>query len=297
MPIIQIGLVDNDLAKNFPAEIALKADVRETLRVLVPAIEVTGGVPLATLASDRIESLKSVNWSANRDRLVQDISRRKDAVPIDPDWLALQVVDALPANAILVDEGLTSSRYMAALKRHRDRYGYHQMASGGIGWGLPASVGASLANPERPVVCYSGDGSAMYSIQSLWTAAHHNLPLTVVLLNNGGYRIIKQRLQGVPWNQPFCRHGFPRAIRRLHGSRPVVGCSRHSRQRRRSISEHSGFGDRTTRTGAHRSHRGWRNLGRAPKAAELTDSRESAVPRHGDITRCASSRPIRRSII
>lgn len=52
----------------------------------------------------------------------------------------------------------------------------------------------SLANPGRPVVCYVGDGSAMYSVQSLWSAAHHKLPLTVVLINNGGYRIIKQRL-------------------------------------------------------------------------------------------------------
>ena len=59
---------------------------------------------------------------------------------------------------------------------------------------MPASVGVSLANPDRPVVCFSGDGSAMYSIQALWTAAHHKLPLTVVIANNGGYRIIKQRL-------------------------------------------------------------------------------------------------------
>jgi len=66
--------------------------------------------------------------------------------------------------------------------------------SGGIGWGVPASVGVSLANPQRPVVCFSGDGSAMYSIQALWTAAHHKLPLNVVICNNGGYRIIKQRL-------------------------------------------------------------------------------------------------------
>jgi len=104
------------------------------------------------------------------------------------------VVEAMPDNAILVDEGLTSSRQMLALRPHRDRYGYHALASGGIGWGLPASVGVSLANPDRPVVCYSGDGSAMYSIQALWTAAHHQLPLTVVIVNNGGYRIIKQRL-------------------------------------------------------------------------------------------------------
>jgi benzoylformate decarboxylase len=103
-------------------------------------------------------------------------------------------VQAMPDGAILVDEGLTSSRHINALRPHRDRYGYHALASGGIGWGLPASVGVSLANPGRPVVCYSGDGSAMYSIQALWTAAHHKLPLSVVIVNNGGYRIIKQRL-------------------------------------------------------------------------------------------------------
>jgi benzoylformate decarboxylase len=193
--IVQIGLVDHDIAKNFSAEIAIKADVRETLRALVPAIESAGGISLAKRASDHIEDLGRKNWTANRERLVREITQRNRAIPIDPDWVALQVVDALPPDAILVDEGLTSSRYMSALRAHRDRYGYHQMASGGIGWGLPASVGASLANPNLPVVCYSGDGSAMYSIQSLWTAAHHNLPITFVLLNNGGYRIIKQRLQ------------------------------------------------------------------------------------------------------
>src|SRR5258705_8487692 len=83
---------------------------------------------------------------------------------------------------------------MYALRPHRDRYGYHALASGGIGWGLPASVGVSMANPDRPVVCFSGDGSAMYSIQALWTAAHHKLPLTVVISNNGGHRILKQAL-------------------------------------------------------------------------------------------------------
>src|ERR1700689_1785968 len=102
--------------------------------------------------------------------------------------------EGMPDNAILVDEGLTSSRQTLSLRPHRDRYGYHALASGGIGWGLPASVGVSLANSDRPVVCYSGDGRPMYSIQSLGTAANHKLPLTFVIANNGGYRIIKQRL-------------------------------------------------------------------------------------------------------
>ncbi len=194
MPIVQIGLVDWDLAKNYSAEIALKADVRETLRVLVPALKASGGAALESRAKQGIAALAAKNWTAKRKVLVEQISKSKDRSPIDPDWLALQVVEAMPANAIMVDEGLTSSRQMLALRPHRDRYGYHALASGGIGWGLPASVGVSLANPDRPVVCFSGDGSAMYSIQALWTAAHHKLPLTVVIVNNGGYRIIKQRL-------------------------------------------------------------------------------------------------------
>ena len=192
--MVQVGLVDWDLAKNYGAEIALKADVKETLRVLVPALKSAGGAALEARAKKGVAELASKNWTAKRKTIVEQISKAKDRSPIDPDWLALQVIEAMPDNAILVDEGLTSSRHISALRAHRDRFGYHALASGGIGWGLPASVGASLANPDRPVVCFSGDGSSMYSIQSLWTAANHKLPLTFVIVNNGGYRIIKQRL-------------------------------------------------------------------------------------------------------
>jgi benzoylformate decarboxylase len=194
MPIVQVGLVDWDIAKNYSAEIALKADVRETLRALIPALKSAGGAALEARARNGIEALASKNWTAKRKTLVEQISKAKDKSPIDADWLALQVVEAMPDHAILVDEGLTSSRQITALRPHRDRYGYHALASGGIGWGLPASVGVSLANPDRPVVCFSGDGSSMYSIQALWTAANHKLPLTFIIVNNGGYRIIKQRL-------------------------------------------------------------------------------------------------------
>jgi benzoylformate decarboxylase len=192
--IVQVGLVDWDLAKNYGAEIALKADVKETLRVLVPALKAAGGAALETRAKHGIAELASKNWTAKRKAIVEQIAKAGSKSPIDPDFLTLQMVEAMPDNAILVDEGLTSGRQLLALRPHRDRYGYHALASGGIGWGLPASVGVSLANPQRPVVCFSGDGSAMYSIQALWTAAHHKLPLNVVIANNGGYRIIKQRL-------------------------------------------------------------------------------------------------------
>jgi benzoylformate decarboxylase len=194
LPVLQIGLVDWDLAKNYGAEVALKADVKETLKALVPALKAAGGSALEARARKGLAELAPKNWSAKRKPLVEQIGKAAGKLPIDPDYLSLQVVEAMPDNAILVDEGLTSARQILNLRPHRDRYGYHALASGGIGWGVPASVGVSLANPDRPVVCYSGDGSAMYSIQALWTAAHHKLPLSVVIVNNGGYRIIKQRL-------------------------------------------------------------------------------------------------------
>ncbi len=208
MAQVQIGLVDHDIAKNWPVEIAIKADVAETLRALIPALQSIGGPALKRRAEAGLAALAEKNWSARRARLVADIESAPHPGAINPDWLTLQVIKAADARAILVDESLTSGRHVAALRAHRERYGFHALASGGIGWALPASIGVSLANMDRPVVCYSGDGSAMYSIQSLWTAAHHKLPLTVVIANNGGYRIIKQRLKAFHQSERFVGMDF-----------------------------------------------------------------------------------------
>lgn len=205
MPVVQVGLVDHDIGKNFATEIALKADVRETLGALTPRLKALGGEALAQSAERGLAALRQDNWQSRRDALVASLASRAQQQPIDADWLLWQTVEALPERAIFVEECLTAAKHIPALLPYRDRYGFHGLASGGIGWGLPGAVGAGLANPERPVVCFLGDGSAMYSIQALWSAAHQGVNLNVVLINNGGYRIIKQRLQS------------------FHGSRHFVG--------------------------------------------------------------------------
>ena len=65
---------------------------------------------------------------------------------------------------------------------------------GGIGQGLPSGIGLKLAFPERPVLCVSGDGSALYTIQALWTAAHHRIPVVFAIINNRVYRILKYNM-------------------------------------------------------------------------------------------------------
>ncbi len=193
--VIQIGQLDWEMGKNYPAEIALRADVGETLRALIPALERQGGAALGEAAAERLAALVDVNWSARRPKVADQARTNANATPIAPDWLMLNIVEALPSDAIVVNEGLTTAQRLLDLLPYRDRYGFHGNASGGIGWGLPAAVGVQLAHPDRRVVALSGDGSALYSIQALWTAAHLELPITFVIANNKGYRILKQRLR------------------------------------------------------------------------------------------------------
>jgi benzoylformate decarboxylase len=200
LPIVHIGLIDWDMGKNFAAEMAVQADVRETLLALTPVLARQGGERLAARAKASMAELAKSNWTAKRADLAARIEARAKATPMDPDWLTLQVAKALPRDAVVVNESLTAGRHLTDLVPYRDRYGFHGLAAGGIGWGVPAAVGVALAQAPRPVLCYSGDGSAMYTIQALWTAAHLKLPITYVIANNGGYRILKQRLKAFHGN-------------------------------------------------------------------------------------------------
>ena len=114
--------------------------------------------------------------------------------PVDPRYLMLRISETLPQNAIVVEEALTSSASLPGFLELRDPKGFYGLASGGLGFGLPGAVGISLAQPGRPVVAIIGDGSVMYGVQALWTAAHLKLPITYVIANNRSYRILKERL-------------------------------------------------------------------------------------------------------
>jgi benzoylformate decarboxylase len=124
-------------------------------------------------------------------------SRARAAItklPIDPLALMLTVAEALPADAIVVEETLSSGMGLRELLKSDDPQSFFGLRGGGIGWGLPAAIGVKLALPKRPVVALVGDGSAMYTCQALWTAAHDRVAVVFVIINNKSYRILKQRL-------------------------------------------------------------------------------------------------------
>lgn len=172
--------------------------VRWEMRPLQHGLIIDGATRRATQrqrAAERLAELSGRNWTANR-KARADVASAKAAMrPIDPKWPMLTIADLLPQDAIIVDDALTTGASLPTFMHLRDRFAYFGDVSGGIGWAIAAAVGIQLALPERKVIALLGDGSAMYSIQALWTAAHQKLPTVFVVFNNGGYRIIKQRLK------------------------------------------------------------------------------------------------------
>jgi acetolactate synthase I/II/III large subunit len=101
----------------------------------------------------------------------------------------------LPEGAILVDEGVSSAFSYYGLSRGLVPHSYITIAGGSIGYGMPCSTGAAMACPERPVINLEADGSAMYTVQALWTQARHNLNITTLICANRSYNILKMELE------------------------------------------------------------------------------------------------------
>src|SRR5205085_889454 len=99
--------------------------------------------------------------------------------------------------AIISDEAVTSGLTLPTHTAGAPRHDVLTLTGGAIGQGLPVAVGAAVACPDRPVIALEGEGSAMYTIQSLWTMAREELNVTVVIFNNRSYAILNMELERV----------------------------------------------------------------------------------------------------
>ena len=201
--VVHLSERDWELGKNHPTELALQCNVKETLRALLPLLKAKRGAAQASQAAERLAGLEPRNWSAQRDRACAEALLAAETAPIDPRYLMLRFTEALPQDAVVVEEALTSALSLPSLLPMRDPKSYYGLASGGLGFALPGAVGVSLALPGRPIAALIGDGSAMYGVQALWTAAHLKLPITYVIANNRSYRILKERLVSMRGRSEF----------------------------------------------------------------------------------------------
>jgi benzoylformate decarboxylase len=191
--LLHIAADAGALARAHPTRLALSGDPKATLAALEPLVRARAD---ATAARDRLDAA-GARRRVDIDRLEQAALDRYPNVPVDPMAAAHALVRAIPPGTAVVDEAITTGVYVRGFHHQAVDAGYFFCKGGGLGWGMPAACGVSLARDGAPVLCAVGDGSAMYSPQALWTAAHEQLPVVFAVVNNRQYRILKDNLRGM----------------------------------------------------------------------------------------------------
>jgi benzoylformate decarboxylase len=174
---------DPDEAARAPVGDAIVADLRSAAEALLAAAKPTQRPAPPTRAA------------------VPDVEQAK--APLKPETLWAAVGHAAPADTLWVSEAGSNELAITNMIRPGNPFSHLTAAGEGLGFGLPAAVGAQLAAADRPVVALMGDGSMHYAITALWTAAHYRIPLTIVVASNAEYGVLKEfgmweKTAGVP---------------------------------------------------------------------------------------------------
>ncbi len=174
-----------------------------------PSLLAPPGCEIHRLTSAAEDSAHALAWLAQElgaeagAALVQ--SSRRPALPqgaLDKDSLAQALGALIPEQAIVADEAITTGRGFFPYTAGAPPHDWLNNTGGSIGLGLPLATGAAVACPDRKVLCLSGDGSAMYTVQSLWTQAREGLDVTTVIFANRDYAILKGELRNMGAAQP-----------------------------------------------------------------------------------------------
>ncbi|HRJ40294.1 MAG: thiamine pyrophosphate-binding protein [Caldilineaceae bacterium] len=184
-PIIQLDINPQELGRNYPIQVGMQGDVRNTLRRMLAHV---ASVEPRQPWIGRVQMLVQV-WKESVSEQVN-----ADTLPMRPERLCREVSDALPSDAILVSDTGHSGIWtgtMLDLKHPKQSY---IRCSGSLGWSLPAAMGAKCAAPERPVLCFTGDGGIWYHLSELETAVRCGIH-TVTLVNNN--HALNQEKRGV----------------------------------------------------------------------------------------------------
>lgn len=182
-----------EIEKNYPAQVGLWADVKSGLEDLHDALEGLLSEAQRDEARMRATDLAEAK-TQKQEAYLERVRKGWDQKPLLPGRLFLEMNEVLPRDTIIVAEAVTSSVPLFRAMTFNEPGSFYTLRGGVLGWGIGGALGIKLAKPHRPVVAVIGDGSAMYSIQGLWTAAHCNLPVIYVICNNRSYRILKHFL-------------------------------------------------------------------------------------------------------
>lgn len=188
--LIHLDSAQREIGKTEPTDVALLGDPRAGLELLAEAVDELMEAKARERVSDRRTAWHERNSQA-RSSWNQRLSERWNARPMPPERVMHEVGKALPPDAVVVDDSLSSKDALHAALKFDEPGSLYGERIGAIGWGMGAALGVKLAQPDRPVVAVVGDGSAMMTVQALWTAANYDIPSVYLVCNNRSYRILK----------------------------------------------------------------------------------------------------------
>jgi benzoylformate decarboxylase len=185
--LLQLDEDRAELGRNYPAQIALHGGIGPTIRALT---RMTTG--RCAEAEPRLEAAKRAK------------AEQAEALPAPPSGERMEataaaeaLVAGLPDDAVLLEEAITTGLEVRRVYAASRPGSYHHSIGGALGWALGAGIGVKMARPDNPVVSVVGDGTAMYTIQGLWSAARYDVPLVLVVMNNREYAACKRGVDHV----------------------------------------------------------------------------------------------------
>jgi benzoylformate decarboxylase len=189
--VIQIDNNPWQIGKNYPIACGIEGDIKVAVTDLTNALEnkITAKAHKEILS--RIEAI-SLEKAAMVKAFKDKVASEKNNTPISGTRLMTEIAGAILPGTRIVDDCWSYSALLRRTVPFSEPKSFMRARGGGsIGWGLSGALGVKVADPSRPVVCVSGDGSAMWNIQSFWTASRYNIPVTFIVIANGCYRQVR----------------------------------------------------------------------------------------------------------
>jgi acetolactate synthase-1/2/3 large subunit len=202
--VVQIDIDPAEIGRSYAGAIGVAGDARQAVVKLAGALDARSGGPWLQRAQELVRA-----WQDQAESL-----RTSDDVPIRPERLCKELSEVLPENAVLVADTGYSTIWTATMVHLQHAGQTYLRAAGSLGWAFPAALGSKCAAPERPVLCFTGDGGFWYHLSELETARRHGINTVTIISNNNGLAQGIPDIHGVYGDRP----GTPEE---LYGFEPV----------------------------------------------------------------------------
>lgn len=207
--VIHYDLNAYEIAKNHRVDLGVVCDPKLSLAELAEAIEAMISPEQMADVIQRIDTIGSSKQQRIRQEKEAD-DKRRAAEPLTMAQFSKVLSEKLNLDeTIIFDEALTSSPAVSRYIPPKKAGQYFTTRGGSLGVGFPGAIGAKLANPEKTVIGFSGDGGSMYTIQTLWSAVRHNAGAKFVVCNNGSYKLLQLNIDQYWKEREIEKHNFP----------------------------------------------------------------------------------------